>query len=232
VDNNVFVWGTLLNTIHSTPTQVDTSQMIGKKIVSISSGNAHTLFLTENGQVYGLGYNNNYQLQYGVSNFYSPALISNMPRGIIFIRAIKAYGTTSLAITSSGQLLMWGSVLEQSMRSLTLVAPTINVARAAGYSDRVTILSNDGIMYTAGRNYNGLLGRLDVPISGFSATFGPVNVTSNVTVIDVTSADSVSLAMTSVNSQCTGSACDCVAGWTGLLCDIPICNGKLLLALC
>ncbi|KAL3721308.1 hypothetical protein ACJRO7_033755 [Eucalyptus globulus] len=75
---------------------------------SIACGGAHTLFLTESGQVYATGLNDHGQLGISDHKMYTtePVEVSGLPEEIVEISAGYHH---SCAITVDGELYMWGN---------------------------------------------------------------------------------------------------------------------------
>jgi E3 ubiquitin-protein ligase HERC1 len=82
---------------------------LGEEIVQISCGFRHSLMLSENGKVFGMGMNRGHEMGLGTNTqpkFYSPVRITALEMYMI----IKiAAGSFSGAITSSREAVIWGS---------------------------------------------------------------------------------------------------------------------------
>ena len=117
-DGRVFAWGsgplgTGDNSSSYVPVEVTASgPLAGKAIVSIAAGSGHCFALTDEGQVYGWGSNDDYQLGLGYYAFSiltptlldSPGIFGGKP-----VVAISAGQDHSLALTSDGRVFAWGS---------------------------------------------------------------------------------------------------------------------------
>ena len=85
------------------PTQITYNGFNNLNIVDISCGNYHSLFLTNNGQVYGCGYNNVGQTgrDTGGVDFYEPTLITANDFNNVKINSIFGAGEFSIFLTSN-----------------------------------------------------------------------------------------------------------------------------------
>ncbi|CAI9108702.1 OLC1v1008373C1 [Oldenlandia corymbosa var. corymbosa] len=89
------------------PNILDPSIFDNQGVREIACGGAHTLFLTENGNVYATGLNDLGQLGISDDRSYStePLLVAGLPKEVVRISAGYHH---SLAITVDGELYMWG----------------------------------------------------------------------------------------------------------------------------
>ncbi|XP_051115281.1 ultraviolet-B receptor UVR8 isoform X3 [Andrographis paniculata] len=89
------------------PKPIASSAFDDQSLIEVACGGAHTVFLTENGDVYATGLNDFGQL--GISDFQNyaikPLRISSIPKRIIKISAGYHH---SAAITVDGELYVWG----------------------------------------------------------------------------------------------------------------------------
>ncbi len=126
------------------PESSDDSSIKSKKIVDVSIGAKHTLALTEGGEVYAWGDNEEGQL--GVDNDFT--LYSNEPVKVMEnVRDIETYWNGSYAITNNDELYVWGNY--------TNTSPSIDVISRVPkkYLDNVNstdgwyLLTNDRKLY-------------------------------------------------------------------------------------
>lgn len=89
------------------PTEVKTSCLDPRNITSIVGGGGHTLVLDRSGGVYSSGWNNKGQL----GSFGEDALTFNRIQSLLSyqVSQIACGWDSSLAVTSDGSLLVWGS---------------------------------------------------------------------------------------------------------------------------
>ncbi|MDW5328856.1 hypothetical protein R6Y94_34275 [Plantactinospora sp. KLBMP9567] len=92
----------------SQPWPVPAAMPAGTTVVAISAGGGHSLALTSTGQVYAWGINNAGQLGNGTTERSHVPVPVSLPAGTTVV-AIAAGSAHSLALTSTGQLLAWGS---------------------------------------------------------------------------------------------------------------------------
>ncbi|PIN18662.1 putative protein, contains RCC1 domain [Handroanthus impetiginosus] len=90
------------------PKPISSAAFGNQNLKEIACGGAHTLFLTENGDVYGTGLNDYGQLGISDSQNYTmePVRVSSIPKDIIKIAAGYHH---SAAITVDGELYIWGN---------------------------------------------------------------------------------------------------------------------------
>jgi alpha-tubulin suppressor-like RCC1 family protein len=171
-DGRVFAWGsgplgTGDNSSSMVPVEITASgPLAGKSIVSIAAA-GHCLALTEEGQVYGWRFNDDYQLGLGYYAFSiliptlldAPGVFGGRP-----VVAISAGQNHSLALTSDGRVFAWGSNysgktgLGMTTDSTTLPTEIITseelggrpvVAIEAGYGHSLA-LAADGTLFAWG----------------------------------------------------------------------------------
>ncbi|KAM0728094.1 RCC1 and BTB domain-containing protein 1 [Formica fusca] len=113
-DGEVYAWGqnncgqvgSSLSTNQGAPRQVN-SNLTGKKVVHISCGQTSSMVVTDNGEVYGWGYNGVGQL--GIGNYVNqmtPSRVGSLI-GVVIIKVVCGYAHT-LALTDEGKLYVWG----------------------------------------------------------------------------------------------------------------------------
>ncbi|WP_162055944.1 RCC1 domain-containing protein [Pontibacter pamirensis] len=141
----------------------DISARIGKAVVSVANGYAHTLALASDGTVYAWGHGGSGQLGNGTNSIsYVPVQVSNLTG----VTAIAAGGWHSMAVGANGEVYTWGfggsgqlgnggtsnSNLPVQVSNLTGVT-----AIAAGGYHSMAIGAN-GEVYAWGHGYQGQLG--------------------------------------------------------------------------
>ena len=153
------------NTKSSTPVQV--SLPSGTTVTAIAAGSTHSLALTSTGQVLAWGANGYGQLGNGsINNSNIPVQVS-LPSGFA-VTAVDGGDIFSLALTSTGQVLAWGSNAYGQLGNGTLtdrITPTVAnvpsgtivIAIAAG-SIHSLALTSTGQVLAWGDNTNGQLG--------------------------------------------------------------------------
>ncbi|EGG25255.1 inositol 5-phosphatase [Cavenderia fasciculata] len=103
VNDECLMWGEVLGRKHTTVFKI----VWGKRVNSVSCGLNHTILSTDDDGVWSMGYNNEGQLGVGqdISESAVPLRVLLPPD----IRQIVAGPMTGAAITSDGELYMWGS---------------------------------------------------------------------------------------------------------------------------
>jgi hypothetical protein len=91
----------------STPVRVHLPS--GMKVTAISAGSDHTVALTSTGKVLAWGWNHFAQLGNGTRRDSSLPITIAMPRSVRKVTQVFGGGLFSLALTSTGRLLSWGS---------------------------------------------------------------------------------------------------------------------------
>ena len=162
------LYGTLGNgTTITSRTPVKASLPAGTTITSIAGGDFHTLAVTSDGKALAWGLNGNGQLGDGTTTDSSVPVQVALPSGTI-VTAVAGGDHHSLALTSSGQVLSWGSnsngqlgngtTTDSSIPVLvSLPAGTIVKAIAAGFGHSLA-LTSFGHVYAWGWNSYGQLG--------------------------------------------------------------------------
>ncbi len=160
--------GTTTNS--STPVQV--SLPSGTTVTAIAGGSAHSLALTSSGQVLAWGYNADGELGNGITTttgcfcISTPVAVS-LPSGIT-VTAIAGGQSHSLALTSTGQVLAWGSnsygqlgngstTNSSTPVAVSLPSGTTVTAIAAGDGHSLALTSS-GQVLAWGWNFYGQLG--------------------------------------------------------------------------
>jgi alpha-tubulin suppressor-like RCC1 family protein len=95
-------------TTTNSTTPVAVSLPSGTTVSAVAGGSHHSLALTSTGQVLAWGWNGQGQLGNGTTTDSSTPVSVNLPSGTI-VTAIATGTTFSLAVTSTGQALAWGS---------------------------------------------------------------------------------------------------------------------------
>ncbi|XP_020287366.1 RCC1 and BTB domain-containing protein 1-like [Pseudomyrmex gracilis] len=113
-EGEVFAWGqnncgqvgSGLSSNQGIPRQINSS-LAGKKIVQVACGQTSSIAVTDNGEIYGWGYNGVGQL--GIGNYVNqvnPCRIGSL-LGIVIVKVVCGYAHT-LALTDEGKLYVWG----------------------------------------------------------------------------------------------------------------------------
>ncbi len=96
----------------------------GLDVVSLATGDGHTLVLTAEGDVYGWGWNGEGQLGVGTAAYvYKPAKIYNIPK----IKAISAGYAYSVALAEDGRTYAWGTNAMQQITNSSQTSYNIPV---------------------------------------------------------------------------------------------------------
>lgn len=136
--------------------------------VKISSGEAHTLVLKEDGSVIAWGLNNKGQLGIDgragsmVDRYPEPVHVSNLPN----VQVVKAGRYFSLAVTSNGRVWSWGSNYNGQLgdgstadkHTPVKIDSLTNVKALGAGNSHVLALKNDGTVWSWGHNSTGQLG--------------------------------------------------------------------------
>lgn len=135
-------------------------------IADVDGGTDHSILLTEDGRVLGVGRNNRGQLGSGTTtDSYLPVETTGLPTPV---RAISAGGDHNLALDAAGHVWAWGAngvgqlgvdgVSQRAEAALVPGLPQI-VEIAAGVDDSFNaVLDVDGRVWTWGSNFSGELG--------------------------------------------------------------------------
>ena len=198
--------GNATTTNSSTPVQV--SLPSGTTVTAIAGGSAHSLALTSSGQVLAWGYNADGELGNGITTttgcfcISTPVAVS-LPSGIT-VTAIAGGQSHSLALTSTGQVLAWGSnsygqlgngstTNSSTPVAVSLPSGTTVTAIAGGFYHSLALTSS-GQVLAWGWNFYGQLGN---GTTTNSSTPVPVSLPSGTTVTAIAVGFYHSLALTS-----------------------------------
>lgn len=154
-----------------TPVAVEMPEGFNETIVSVSAGQIHTTFLTESGDVYAFGFNNNGPLGLGDEETRTVATKIEGALDDETVIAIENGNGVSYAITDAGDLYGWGTNSNGQLglgdRDERLVPVKIEalddetvVAVSSGTSHTL-VLTADGQVYAFGSNTDGQLGSPD-----------------------------------------------------------------------
>ncbi|KAJ3589828.1 hypothetical protein NHX12_010669 [Muraenolepis orangiensis] len=137
------------------------------KVIQVTCGQDHSLFLTETGKVYSCGWGADGQTGLGHQRISAvPAEVSGELSGVE-VKQISTYGDCSLAVSSDGRLYGWGN---SEYRQLALVTESTQmntprllplegcgrVLQAACGGTQVAVLNEDGSVFVWGY---GILGK-------------------------------------------------------------------------
>lgn len=147
------------------PTRVQLSQ----RIIQVSFGYQHSLFLTSDHQVYGCGKNLNFELGLGFQNdqqeaYSTPVHIQNLQS--MQIQKVIA-GTFSAAINSENQILVWGlgefGVIKSPQKLFMDKVEFVDCQMSKYQENDCSALALDsqGKVYSWGKNTHGQLGHGD-----------------------------------------------------------------------
>jgi alpha-tubulin suppressor-like RCC1 family protein len=155
--------GTALNS--SIPVQA--SLPSGTKVTAIASGGNHGLVLTSTGQVLAWGTNSLGQLGNGTTTNSCTPVAAGLPSGAT-VTAIAGGDAHSLALTSTGQVLAWGSnstgqlgngtTINSSSPVAVSLPPGTTVTAIAGGGGHSLALTSTGQVLAWGDNIYGQLG--------------------------------------------------------------------------
>ncbi|XP_013410879.1 regulator of chromosome condensation [Lingula anatina] len=139
-------------------------------VIQIVAGGMHTVCLTEEGEVYTFGCNDDGSLGRDTSeegSEASPAKVTDLPYKIVQVSAGDSH---TAALTEDGKVYAWGNFRDASGSiGLTVEGPQqrpieINldsaVVKIVSGSDHLVCLGEDGIIYTLGNAEQGQLGRV------------------------------------------------------------------------
>ncbi len=154
--------GTTTNSNETIQVKVDVNTYL-KNISKIAVGESHILALTTEGEVYAWGRNNYGQL--GQSNTNNLSYATKVKGGLTNIVDITAGTYHSIAITSSGEMYVWGDNrsrqlgIENTTQSLVPIKNKMkNAIKAVAGVDYTIALRTDGTLWGTGNNEVGQLG--------------------------------------------------------------------------
>ena len=147
----------------------------------VAAGNAHSLGLTSDGDVYAWGAGTQGKLGDGTTlEHHSPTLASALPADKNFVQ-VDAGKFHSLALADDGQIFGWGAnsrgqlgngtTVDASIPSVATTPEGVSFVQVAGGEQHTIALAADGGVYAAGYNSSGQLGTGD---TASSSTFVPV----------------------------------------------------------
>jgi hypothetical protein len=209
VSGSAWAWGSngygqLGNgTTTNSSTPVPVSLTSGTSVTAIAGGGSHSLALTSTGQVLAWGRNSEGQLGNGTTTDSSTPVPVSVPSGTS-VTAIAGGGSHSLALTSSGQVLAWGSngygqlgngttTNSSTPVQVSLPSGTTVIAIAAGGFHSLALTAS-GQVLAWGYNGNGELGNGATTNSSSPVA---VSLPSGTTVTAIAGGGSHSLALTS-----------------------------------
>ncbi len=185
----------------STPVAV--SLPSGTTVTAIAGGQFHSLALTSSGQVLAWGNNGDGELGNGTTTDSSTPVAVSLPSGTT-VTAIAGGSYHSLALTSSGQVLAWGSNNRGQLGNGTTTYSSIpvpvslpsgtTVTAIAGGGYHSLALTSTGQVLAWGNNVQGELGN---GTTTDSSTPVPVSLPSGTTVTAIAGGFEYSLALTS-----------------------------------
>ena len=193
------------------PSPVGALLPAGTSVSAVAAGADFTLAVTTSGSVYAWGADDSGQLGNGTTTSHptpNPVAVS-MPAGTT-ITAVAAGSAQSLALTTSGTVLAWGSNLYGQLGDGTTTDRTVPVpvdlpsgtlvtAVAAGATTSYALTSS-GSLYAWGANYNGQLGDGTTdPLA--NATPVAVNLPKGTTATSIAAGASFGLAVTGSGSM-------------------------------
>lgn len=153
----------LTNTSHNRPTLINFTD---EKIIDISVGQNHTIFLTESGKAYATGYNAYGQLGDGTTVDKLTPILIQIPKNEK-IRKVAAAHTHSVIITMSGKLYTFGrnnygqlgdGTTEDKLTPTLITIPNEYIIDVSASNYSTAVITNSGKLYTFGRNSDGQLG--------------------------------------------------------------------------
>lgn len=133
-----------------------------KKMISVSAGAIHSCFVTEEGEVYLMGFGEHFN-QDGTEHFFYTPKLCPMPEPM---KQISCGQNHNIALSQSGNVYCWGSGeygqtgygIYGNVSVPRLVMDTGNVAQVAAGRYHSCALTNTGVMYSWGCGENGQLG--------------------------------------------------------------------------
>lgn len=180
-DGKLYAWGNNNygqlgfgdTTNRTTPTALPTTDFDGT-VISVATGLSYTIALTDNGSVYGWGYNSNGQLgQNDATNRSAPVKIQQSYFGGDKVTSIAAGRGRIFAITSAGKLYAWGNnnygqlgLGDQASRSIPTEVSRSNfgnknISAIVVGGNQTIALTADNKLYAWGSNTYGELGTGD-----------------------------------------------------------------------
>jgi alpha-tubulin suppressor-like RCC1 family protein len=130
-------------TTTSSTVPVAVSLPAGTTVTAVSAGNAHSLALTSTGSVLAWGTNSNGELGNGSTTSASSPLAVLLPSGTV-ATSISAGGAHSLALTSTGEVLAWGSNNDGQLGIGTFSSSSIPLASRLPAGVTATAISAGG----------------------------------------------------------------------------------------
>ncbi|WP_018220078.1 RCC1 domain-containing protein [Salinispora pacifica] len=190
----------------STPVAVDLPA--GTTITGVAAGDRHSLAVTSTGTVLAWGLNVTGQLDAGTTTNSSTPVVVDLPAGTT-VTAVAAGNAHSLALTSTGTVLAWGTnssgqlgdgTTTPSSTPLTVDLPagTTITAIAASSSSHSLAVTSTGTMLAWGANFTGQLG--DGTITNRSTPVA-VDLPAGTTVTAVATGSGHSLAVTATGTM-------------------------------
>jgi len=204
----------------SVPALVQSGELAGKTVVSVSAGWCHNLALCSDGTVAAWGWNINGQLGLGYNSPYPgsvpvPMLVTQS--GVLAgktVVSVAAGGINSLALCSDGTVAAWGSNSKGQLgnnsttdssvpvlvtQSGVLAGKTVVSVELRGYDSLA--LCSDGTVATWGLNGSGALGNGSTTDSSVPVLVTQSGVLAGKTVVSVASGEGYSLALASVQNS-------------------------------
>ena len=158
-----------LSTSEVVPRRIEAPAETGRRFVAVAAGNVHSLALTEEGHVYGWGY----ELANGHGQGCTPQLVTALAG--VRVLLVYAHECSSSAVTEKGELYTWGEAPLNTFHLGHIVdapQPTpkrvealsrVKVA-AAAVGDRHTLVAGeDGVVWGFGERVTLGLGEVDAP---------------------------------------------------------------------
>src|ERR1700674_4088544 len=199
--------GTTANS--TTPVQV--SLPSATIVTAIAAGGHHALAVTSTGQVFAWGFNFDGEVGNGTTNIggcscVSTPVAAHLPNGTI-VTAVAAGFYHSMALTSSGQVLAWGSNLDGQLGDNTftdstapifvrMASGTVATAIAAGESHSLALTSGGAQVLVWGNNLHGQLGNGTTSCCVSVATAVSLPAATTVTAIAAGGCDGLALTST------------------------------------
>jgi alpha-tubulin suppressor-like RCC1 family protein len=133
------------------------------RVRSVAAGKAHSLALGWDGRVFSWGRNLHGQLGHGdLLARASPVLIEEGMEGVCGIGSAYDH---SLAVTRSGTVFSWGTLLTRSSRGKTELRPVavegfggVRIRSVCGGQGKIFAIGRNGDVFAWGLNFSGLLG--------------------------------------------------------------------------